>query len=218
MLRLLGAIHFYRGEPCDALMRAAALSLSIRKTDLESAMTNSDRYDDVAIALHWSIAVLILAAFVLGLTVDVFPKSWTGALVNVHALMGLGVLVLSILRLSWRSSHPPPELPASMTPNERLGAKLVHGGLYVLMIAIPIIGIPTLLWRGRGLNFGFFEIASPFARSPEIYRPLTQVHEIAAYALIALVVGHMLAAIYHQFNRRDAILLRMLPLRGAPWK
>jgi cytochrome b561 len=75
-------------------------------------MTSSERYDSVAIALHWSIAVLILAAFALGLTIDAFPKAWTGALINLHALMGLAVLVLSIVRLSWRKSHPPPELPA----------------------------------------------------------------------------------------------------------
>ena len=176
-------------------------------------MATSECYDAVAIALHWSIAALVLAAFALGLTIDTFPKAWTGALINVHALMGLAVLVLSFVRLSWRRSHPPPDLPASMTPIERLGAKLTHGGLYVLMIAIPIIGIPTLLWRGRGLNFGLFEIASPFARTPEIYRPLTEVHEIASYALIALVVGHVLAALYHQFVRHDAVLLRMMPPR-----
>ena len=182
-------------------------------------MTNTERYDDVAIALHWSIAVLILAAFVLGLTVDAFPKAWAGALVNTHALMGLAVLVLSIVRLSWRFYHPPPpELPASMTPTERLGAKLTHGGLYFLMIAVPLIGIPTLLWRGRGLNFGLFEIASPFSRTQDVYRPLTQVHEFASYALIALAVGHVLAALYHQFVQRDATLLRMMPRLGAPWR
>jgi cytochrome b561 len=179
-------------------------------------MPNVERYDAVAIALHWSIAALILAAFALGLTIDAFPKDWTGALINVHDLMGLAVLVLLIVRLTWRSSHPPPELPASMTPIERLGAKVTHGGLYVLMIAVPIIGIPTLLWRGRGLNFGLFEIASPFVRTPEVYRPLTEVHEIASFALIALVVGHVLAALYHQHVRHDAILLRMMPRRDAP--
>ena len=74
----------------------------------------------------------------------------------------------------------------------------------------------SILWAGRGLNFGLFEIASPFARTPEIYGPLTQVPDIASYALIALVVGHVLAALYHQFVRRDAILHRMMPRRDAP--
>lgn len=174
-------------------------------------METFGRYDAVAVALHWSIAVLILASFVLGLTIDSFPKAWTGALINMHALMGLAVLALSFVRLYWRSSHPPPELPASMTAIERLGAKLTHGSLYVLMIAIPIIGIPTLLWRGRGLNFGLFEIASPFARTPEIYRPLTEVHAIASYAIVGLAVAHALAALYHQYVLRDDVLRRMLP-------
>ena len=92
-------------------------------------METAARYDAVAMALHWSIAVLILAAFALGLTIDSFPKAWTGPLINMHALMGLTVLALSFVRLYWRSSHPPPELPAGMTPIERLGAKLTHGCL-----------------------------------------------------------------------------------------
>jgi cytochrome b561 len=104
-----------------------------------------------------------------------------------------------------------------MTPIERLSAKLTHGGLHVLMTANRSSVFRPWLWRGRGLNFGLFDIASPFARTPEIYRPLTKVHEIASFALIALVDGHVLAALYHQFIRHDAVLLRMMPLpRRAP--
>ncbi|WP_296712266.1 cytochrome b/b6 domain-containing protein [Rhodoblastus sp.] len=177
-------------------------------------MTTSERYDSVAIALHWSIAALIGLAFVIGLTVDDFPKEMTGAVINVHALLGLTVLLLSLFRLVWRLGHPAPDLPATMPPLARNVAKITHAGLYLLMVVVPIIGIPTLLWRGRGLDFGLFQIASPFARTPEIFRPLTEVHEIASFALIGLAAAHILAALYHQYIRRDAILTRMSPWRG----
>ena len=42
----------------------------------------ASRYDRVAITLHWSIALLIGAAFLLGLTVDAFPKAWERSVVN----------------------------------------------------------------------------------------------------------------------------------------
>jgi cytochrome b561 len=164
--------------------------------------------------LHWSIAVLIGVAFVIGLTVDDFPKDMTGAVINVHALLGLIVLLLSLVRLFWRLGHPAPDMPAPMAPLARNLAKITHAALYLLMVAVPIIGIPTLLWRGRGLDFGLFQIASPFARTPEIFRPLTEAHEIASFALIGLVVSHVLAALYHQYIRHDAILARMSPWRG----
>jgi cytochrome b561 len=176
-------------------------------------MNSGERYDAVAIVLHWSIAFLIVAAFGLGLTVDEFPKSWEAAVVNSHALIGLAVLVLSLARLFWRVTHPAPELPLTMAPLARAAAKFAHAGLYVLMIAVPAIGVPTLLFRGRGLDFGFFLIASPFARTREVFGPLTEAHEIASYALIALAAAHALAALYHQHVRHDDLMERMSPRR-----
>lgn len=177
-------------------------------------MTRYERYDAIAITLHWSIALLILAGFGLGLTIDEFPKAWEGAVINSHALIGLAVLVLSVARLVWRLTHPAPELPSTMAPLERAAAKMIHLSLYVLMIVVPAIGVPTLLFRGRGLDFGLFHVASPFARTPEIFRPLTEAHEIASYALIALATAHALAALYHQFVRHDDLLGRMAPRGG----
>lgn len=174
-------------------------------------MESSERYGTAAILFRWSIAVLIVLAFVLGLTIDLFAKTWTGAAINAHALIGLAVLILSILRLAWRSIHPIPEFQDAIGPFMRLSAKVGHAVLYVLMIVVPVIGVPTLLFRGRGLDFGFAQIASPFERTKEIFGPLTEFHEIAAYALIGLAVAHMLAAVYHHRVLHDDTMRRMSP-------
>jgi cytochrome b561 len=71
--------------------------------------------------------------------------------------------------------------------------------------------VPTLLFRGLGLDFGVFQIASPFDRIRNVYRPLTEIHELASYLMIALAAGHALAAVYHQLVARDRLLRRMLP-------
>ena len=55
-------------------------------------MTAPERYDAVAIAPHWSIALLILAAFGLGLTVDEFLKAWEAPLARAAAKIGHGGL------------------------------------------------------------------------------------------------------------------------------
>lgn len=170
-----------------------------------------ERYNAVAIALHWSVAASIILAFVLGLTIDDFPKDMKSAAINAHALIGLAVLLLSVARLYWRFVNPPPPLPLSVGPLTRMASGAAHIGLYFLIIAIPLIGIPTLLYRGRGLNFGLFAFPSPFERTPAIFRPLTDVHEVASYALIGLAAAHILAALYHHYVRRDDVLLRMLP-------
>ena len=76
--------------------------------------------------------------------------------------------------------------------------------------AVPLIGFAPLFTRGRGINFGLFQIASPIDRTKEWIGPTTEVHEVAAYALIALAVGHVAAAIYHQVALKDGVLLRMM--------
>jgi cytochrome b561 len=170
---------------------------------------STPHYDPVAIGLHWGIAALIAAAFVLGLTVDDFPKAYEGTVVNTHAIIGLAVVLLSLTRVGWRLAHRAPPLPRGTGRMVEAASKLVHGSLYILMIVVPLIGIPTLLYRGRGIDFGILQLAPLVPRTPEIYRPLTDVHELAAYALVLLAAGHILAALYHQYVLRDGLVGRM---------
>jgi cytochrome b561 len=95
-----------------------------------------------------------------------------------------------------------------------MSSKAVHVLLYMLMILVPLIGFPTLFYRGRGLDFGVMHIAPFLARTPEIFRPLTELHEYAAFALVGLAAGHILAALYHQFVLKDRLMARMAPARS----
>jgi cytochrome b561 len=169
------------------------------------------RYDIVAIVLHWAIAALIAIAFLLGLTVDDFPKAYEGSVVNGHALIGLAVFALSLARMGWRLGHKPPPLPRTNSRFLEMASKLVHAVLYVLMIAVPLIGIPTLLYRGLGIDFGILQMAPVFSRAPGIFRPLTELHEVTAYGLVLLALGHIAAALYHQVVLRDRLVHRMAP-------
>ena len=181
-------------------------------------MTSSalpQRYDSIARNLHWASAILIIAAFVTGLTVDTPPKEWRPPYQNVHFLIGLAVLALAVARLGWRAGHAAPPPPSGSSALATRALKLGHGALYLMMFAAPLIGFAPLFARGRGINFGLFQIASPIARTKEWIGPSTEIHEIAAYAFVALAVGHAAAAIYHQVALKDDVLLRMMPEKRA---
>ena len=66
------------------------------------------RYDRVAIALHWVMAVLIVLVGTLGLLHDSWPRKSQGFWINLHALIGLAVWTLILVRLRWRLGHPAP--------------------------------------------------------------------------------------------------------------
>lgn len=171
------------------------------------------RYDRVARALHWSIAALILAAFALGLTVDDFPKTWKYAVTELHKVIGVAILLLVLLRVGWRLGHPiapAAELSAGMHRAAAAG----HAGLYLLMLAVPAIGIAFSLLRGQGLDLGFAAIPPLMeAAARTVSRPVKEVHELAAYALVGLAGVHALAALWHHLVLHDSVLRRMLPSR-----
>lgn len=172
----------------------------------------SATYDAVSRSLHWSMATLIVVAFALGLTVDLFPKSWDHALVETHKIIGTAILLLLFARFGWRLTHRAP-LPAEGPALLALVARAGHAALYLAMLIVPVLGLVYAVRRGQGLDFGLFTLPPLQAAEPRaITRPIRTWHEWAAYALIALACLHAVAACWHHFIRKDGVLQRMLPV------
>lgn len=196
------------------------------------------RYSMVAIALHWVIAVMILAQIAVGLwMVEAIRAPATRDLAftifQLHKSSGFTVLALSIIRLVWRLGHASPPLPAGMARWERFAAHSVHIAFYGLMFALPLSGwayvstgwsatferffaVPTI-W------FGLIEIPHlPFIASLEegarrtLGAAAIEAHELLAYGAIALVVLHVGAALKHHWIDRDPVLGHMLPFLRRP--
>ena len=166
------------------------------------------RYSRPAIIAHWASALLIALAFVFGLTVDLWPRDQRAPWVNLHALIGIAIVALLAFRLIWRFVQPGPG-PVNDKPLEILATKIGHGALYALSLAGAITGVRALFLRGRGVDFGLFQIASPFERTGDLIKPATELHETFAYALVAVALAHAAMALYHHFVRRDGLLDRM---------
>ena len=185
------------------------------------------RYGNVAIALHWLIALGVIANIALGLYFADLPRSDPDKflLVQTHKSIGLTVLVLSLLRVGWRLMHPVPALPASMPLLMRVAARTTHFLLYVLIVAIPFTGWALVSSSPLGLPtlyFGQFSwpqlpwlVDLPRATKKLVSHEFGTIHVLLAWSAIVLVPIHILAALYHQFVRRDDVLARMLPGIGG---
>lgn len=171
----------------------------------------SAHYTGVAIALHWIIAVLVLFNLATGLGDDAVP----GVLRGMHKPVGITILVLSLIRLGWRFTHPAPPLPAALPAWQKTAARTVYFLLYVFMIAMPLSGWAMVSGpKRRPLDwFGLFDI--PYLPvSPEVASLGHEAHELLGWGFLALVIVHISAALWHQFGLRDNLLARMLP-KGA---
>jgi cytochrome b561 len=177
--------------------------------------TNSTTYTGIAIAFHWLMALIIFIAFPLGVYMHELPLSPTKLqLYSYHKWIGITILLLAILRVTWRLSHQPPALPASLPRWQQVATHAVHHSLYLLLILIPLSG--WLMSSAKGFQtvwFGILPLPDLVAKDKALGDFFQELHEVLNFALLGLVSIHILAALKHHFIDRDGILKRMLSTR-----
>ncbi len=171
------------------------------------------RYTATAIGLHWVMALLLATLFSVGIYMHDLPLSpWKLQIYSWHKWAGVTAFLLVVVRLSWRYTHRPPTLPESMPTSLKLAAHVGHGVLYLLMIAIPLSG--WLMSSAKGVQtvyFGVLPIPDLLGKNKELGDLLREVHEILNFVLVAVVIGHVGAALKHHLIDKDDVLTRMLP-------
>lgn len=172
-----------------------------------------NRYSKLSITLHWLIAVLIIAAFVLGLYMTGLQFSLTKLkLFSWHKWLGITVLGLVALRLINRLFQPAPSYPDSMEKWEKTAANSVHFALYFFMFAVPLSGYFYTYAAGFPVMYlGLFELPAPIAPDPVLKVQLKTLHEILTTMMLMLISLHVGAALKHHFIDKNGIINRMLP-------
>ena len=175
--------------------------------------TDVPGYGPTAKALHWTIALLVAAQFLVAWTMQVPEEGQARtASFNLHASIGATILILMVIRLIWRAAHPVPllaDLPAWM----RVLSGTTHAALYAGLIVAPIAGMITALGEGVPvLLYGVIPLPM-LAIGEGIVETAEETHELLALVLLILVGLHIAAALFHYFIRHDRVLQRMLPGR-----
>jgi len=183
-------------------------------TEMPRTSSPTLRYGAGAMVFHWGMFALVVLVGTLGLLHDSWPKATQAFWINVHALVGFFLWLQLIARFTWRIRHPPPPLPSDTGEFSRRLSGPVHWLLYALLFVVPVVGIVTFIWHGRSLDFGVFAIHFGVRKDRAIFEPTEDLHGYLAYALFALAGIHALAALWHHFIRRDAVLKRMWPTRA----
>lgn len=175
----------------------------------------SGQFSVTAKWLHWAVAFFMLS---------VISVAWGFAFVSpedraegipVHVSIGLIVLVLTLVRLSWRKVAPPPETPATAPGWMHKGAKVGHFMLYGLILFQGVIGIWMAALSPVDIRFfNTFDLSAlaPSSAGSLVY--LRKLHFAGASLLAASLIGHVAAAIWHHVVLRDDVLIRMLPFSG----
>ena len=175
-------------------------------------MTDRLQYGTTAKVFHWLVVALLLVQYLIGwLMPDIHRGMKPGAAMTFHVSFGLVILILIVMRLAWRLTHPvAPE--SSLPPWQRLSSEAVHWLLYVLVLATTATGWLFASFRGWSLSF-FYLLPMPMLASDNAAagKAIDGLHQAMEWALLVAIGIHVAAAFAHIFVYRDRIMQRMLP-------
>ena len=179
-----------------------------------SSVSTVDRYSAPLRALHWLTVIAIIVVYGVTYLEGLFERGSLGRsyIWWTHISVGLTVLGLVALRFAFRIAGPVPPPSAALSRPVHLASVAVHVLLYALLVVTPLVGIYLAFLRGNEVTFfSLFTIPAPFAVDREAARPVQEVHELLANALVILALLHAAAALAHHFVLKDDVLRRMLP-------
>lgn len=170
------------------------------------------QYDLVQRWLHWSIALAIFAMIAIGLYMVQLPKEWElpegqesvrAFWFLLHKSLGISIAVLILVRVAWRIFHKAPSLPPSIPLWQQRLSAAVHGLLYLLLIAMPLSGYLQSMYSKYDTKLWGMVLPRLAEADPDKRAYFTEIHEVLAFTLIALLILHIGAAIKHRMNNND---------------
>ena len=190
-----------------------------------SIKNTANNYGSIAKILHWGTAILFLGAYMSvyyrhWFTDKDTPANWTA--LQLHLSFGVTVAVIVVLRIIWRMNNRAPH-PEPGTKLAHLAAHVGHYTLYAVMIMMPITG-----YLGTGVNTEyFFTFDIPKFESTQFFEavviqgmgltgeefetPIDFIHKkiLGEWFVWILILGHVSAALYHHFIKKDRTLYKM---------
>jgi len=190
-----------------------------------SLKNTAEDYGSIAKWLHWSTAVLFLGSYISvyyrhWFTEKETPENWIA--LQLHLSIGVTIAVIVALRIIWRLSNRVPDLEPG-TKLEHLAAHVGHLALYAIMVIMPVTG-----YIGTGVNTEYFFLFDiPKFEDTQLFttlvsdrlgmtfkefeKPVDFIHKdiMGAWVVWLLILGHVSAALYHQFVKKDRTLYKM---------
>lgn len=168
--------------------------------------------------LHWAMAGLVIFMLGAGIYMSRFldeadPEALLAkfSMIQTHKSWGAVLLMVWVVRICWRSIKAGPGVP-------NRPARVVHAAFYVLLAALPISGWLMAsasplqdTWGLKNMVFGLVEMPDPFVPGDQALADgLKTLHTALAILLTVLVIGHVAAAFWHEYVRRDGIMRKMI--------
>lgn len=179
----------------------------------------SHRYPLIHRLLHWLTALAVLGLLIAGFLFwyyegfnglkDAFGIETTNQIYLYHKSFGVVVLGLTVLRIAVKLTTTKPPYRVPLTGFERAASGAVHGMLYVLLIAMPVLGWAATAAGGFPIEFFGWKLPGLIGKDEELSKTLYMLHGWAGLGIAGLAALHVSAALRHGLIKRDGVLARM---------
>lgn len=179
---------------------------------------SSTGYGFLSSLLHWLITAAVLFMLGLGWLMMSFPEhsELRDQLVGLHISTGVVVLILGLIFITWRATGRRPSL-AEIPAWQRTLARVTHICLFAVLVVQPILGVILVTADGHHVGvYGLFQLPLFLPKNHALHEAAEHIHDWLPWFIAALILLHVVAALYHHFVRRDDVLRRMLGLNSSP--
>ena len=169
--------------------------------------SRSDHYGAVAVSIHWITALLILVLLGSGFqAANAMDPVAKGAFLRIHLPLAVAILLLTLFRILWWWLFDRQPGPVQGSPAWQAWlARAVHVAIYIVILGMVASGIGMMILSGAAPDI--FAGASTLPDFSVL--PPRVPHGLGAFLLVALLVAHIGAALYHHFILRDGLIWRM---------
>ena len=167
----------------------------------------NDKYSKGIIIIHWISSLLIISIFVLGLSMDGLKVSDKVELLKPHAVLGLLLFILTIIRsIMFFKSKRPADLKTGSKFNDKL-VIMIYNSFYILLILIGLSGIITMIIGGY---LDALQTADLSLIKDDDDLLSLKVHGFLAFLTMGLVFIHIVGVIKHFIKTKENTLKRIL--------
>jgi len=172
------------------------------------------RFRPLQRALHWLMAVMVVAMLFIGIGMVSTLRPRFLTLIAIHKPLGIAILVLAVLRLGVRVRRGAPPLPADLPSWQAAGAKVSHVLLYTLLIVMPLVGWAMLSAGGYPIVlYGPIHLPQIMPHNDALHATLRSAHTWLAYLFFVTILLHVAAALFHALVRHDSVFPSMVSWR-----
>ena len=158
---------------------------------------NKSHYSKIAKLLHWGFVIL----FVYGVAkqVDDITQLEDTAFFRFEIIFAIIFLFLLIVRFTYMKTTQKSSIPDDTPKVQKIAARIVHNGMYVLLTGTVISGLLIGLVYWLEIKNNFF------------INSIIVLHELIINILYWFIGIHVLAATYHRL-KRDGVWSSMVPI------